>query len=445
MTIQLSDHFTYKKLLKYTFPTIAMMVFMSIYIVIDGLFISNFVGKDQFVAINLIMPFLMCVATVGTMFGAGGGALVSKILGEGDNKRANEIFSMTIYISVLTGIIIMIFGQIFMKSAVIKMGATGLLVKYCLSYGRIFLAFIPAYTLQFVFQSMFTVAEKPQYGFIITVLAGVTNIVLDAIFIVALEGGIIGAVLATVTSQVVGGVIPIIYFVKKNDSLLKIVKPTFKRADILKICTNGSSEMVTNISISVVSILYNFQLLKYMGENGVAIYGLIMYVNFIFNGIYMGYAIGVSPIIGYQNGANNFFEVKNVLRKSIILISFSGVIMTIIARIFSTPLAEVYFGYDAQLKAMSIHAFELYAFSFLITGFNIFGSAFFTSLNEGLSSATISFLRTFLFQVLFVLTLPPIFGVDGLWISITIAELMALIVTAFLLFIKQKNFKDFVK
>lgn len=429
MAIQLSEHFSYRKLLVFTFPSIAMLVFMSIYGVVDGFFVSNFVGKTSFVAINLILPVLMGLATFGAMFGTGGAALVSKTLGEGDRQRANEIFSMIIYITAITGIVLATIGQIFIKQISIKLGADGQTLTYCILYGRIFLLFIPIYNLQFAFQNMFVVAEKPNYGFVITVMAGVTNIVLDAIFIIIFGWGVLGAALATVISQTVGGVIPIFYFARKNNGLIRLVKPTFKIKEIVKVCANGSSEMVTNFSLSVVSILYNFQMLRYIGEDGVAIYGLIMYVNFIFNGIYMGYAIGSAPIISYHDGAKNDLEVKNILRKSLVLTAVSGVVMTVFAMVASRPLAQLYFGYDANLCKMTMDAFKLYALSFLLSGFNVFGSAYFTALGNGLVSATISFLRTFVFQVLIVLLLPLVFGVDGLWLSITVAECLTLVVT----------------
>lgn len=440
MRIQLSDHFTYKRLLRFVMPSIIMMIFTSIYGVVDGLFVSNFVGKTPFAAVNLVMPLLMGLGTIGFMIGTGGGALVSKTLGEGQTEKANQHFSTLIFMAVIGGITLTVIGLFAIRPLVIAMGADGELLENCVLYGRIMLTFQTAFILQNVFQSLFAVAEKPKLGLIITVAAGMTNIVLDALFIVVFQWGIAGAAIATVISQVIGGAIPIIYFARPNSSLLQLTKPEFKMKTILKVCTNGSSELMTNLSTSLISVLYNLQLIKLAGENGIAAYGVIMYVNFIFNAIFFGYAIGSAPVIGYHYGAENHPELKSLFRKSIYFIGICGVALTFLAMVLSGPLSRIFVGYDLELFEMTRHGFRLFALSFLIGGFNIFSSAFFTALNNGFVSAAISFARTLLFQSLMVIVLPMLIGINGIWLAIGVAELLALGVTLYFFASKKKQY-----
>lgn len=440
MKIQLSDHFTYKRLLRFVMPSIIMMIFTSIYGVVDGLFVSNFVGKTPFAAINLIMPLLMGFGCVGFMIGTGGGALVAKTLGEGKRDQANRCFSMLVCITIISGAALTVIGLVILRPAARAMGATGQLLEDCVLYGRIMLAFQTAFMLQNVFQSLFATAEKPKLGLLTTVAAGLTNIVLDALFIVGFHWGLAGAAVATVISQVVGGVIPVIYFARKNNSLLRLAKPAFSRKDIWKVCTNGSSEMMTNISTSIISVLYNLQLIKVAGENGIAAYGVIMYVNFIFAAIYIGYSIGSAPVIGYHYGAENHAELKNLFRKSLFMMGFLGVALTLLAEGLSTPFSLLFVGYDAVLYEMTRHGFRLFALSFLFSGFNIFSSAFFTALNNGFVSAAISFSRTLLFQMTMVLLLPIPFGLDGIWLAVAAAELLGIGVTVFFFIRKKKRY-----
>lgn len=433
MRIQLSEHFTYKKLIRYVLPSIVMMIFTSIYGVVDGLFISNFAGKEAFAAINLIMPFLMGMGCVGFMIGTGGSALVGMTLGEGKTRRANEYFSMLVWVTVLSGILLTVIGLIFLRPIALLMGATELLIEDCLLYGRIMLTFQTAFMLQNIFQSFFATAEKPQLGLIMTVAAGITNIALDALFVAVFHWGITGAAVATVISQLVGGVFPILYFARKNSSLLRLTKTRFNGRALLRVCMNGSSELMTNLSASVVGILYNRQLLRLAAEDGVAAYGVIMYLNFIFIAIFFGYSIGTAPIISYHYGAGNHKELKSLLKKSLTLISLFGLTLTLLAELFSSPLSRIFVGYDQALFQMTRHGLRLYAVSFLLCGFNIFGSAFFTALNNGAVSAGISFLRTMVFQIATLLLLPGLLGIDGIWLSITIAELLTLAATSFFL------------
>lgn len=438
MNIQLSDHFTYKKLLRFVIPSIVMMIFTSVYGVVDGLFVSNFAGKTAFASVNLIMPVLMILGTIGFMIGAGGSAIVSKTLGEGNREKANQYFSMLIYTSIIGGIVLTIAGQIFLRPVSIMLGAKGDMIDNCVQYGRIIISALVPFMLQNVFQSFLITAEKPHFGLFITVMAGCTNMLLDFLFVGVLKWGIAGAAAATAISQCIGGLIPLIYFLRKNSSILRLTKAHFNGCILLKTCTNGSSELMTNISMSLVTILYNFQLMRFAGQDGIVAGGVIMYAGFIFAAAFIGYSIGCAPIIGYNFGAQNHSELKNLFKKSMMIIGVSGVIMFVLSVFTSHPLSKIFVGYDSGLLDMTSRAFKIYSLSFIIWGFNIFGSAFFTALNNGLVSAVISFLRTLLFQTIVVIVLPVFLGLDGIWFANVAAELLSLAVTAGF-FIGEKN------
>lgn len=433
MNIQLSEHFTYRKLLSFTFPSVVMLVFTSVYGVVDGFFVSNFVGKTSFTAVNFIMPFLMILGSVGFMFGTGGGALIAKTLGEGKEKKARDLFSMIVYVSFACGVFLAVFGILFVRPIASLLGAKGQLLEDCVTYGRIILAALPAYVLQYEFQCLFATAGKPSLGLYVTVAAGVTNMVLDALFVAVFRWGIPGAAGATAISQCVGGVIPLIYFARPNKSLLKLGRTQFLGRELLKACGNGSSELMSNISMSIVSMLYNVQLLKYAGEDGVAAYGVLMYVSMIFLAVFIGYSVGTAPVIGYQYGAKNHGELKSLRKKSLVLIGIFALIMFAGAYLLASPLSKLFVGYDKELLALTIRGFSIFSFCFLFSGFAIFGSSFFTALNNGLISASIAFLRTLVFQIAAVLILPLFWGVDGIWLSIVAAEVMAVVVTVFFL------------
>lgn len=440
MRIKLSDHFTYSKLLRFVFPSIIMMIFTSVYGVVDGLFVSNFAGKTAFASINLVMPFVMILGGIGFMIGTGGTALVSKVLGEGNKDKANKIFTMMIIFTLFLGALLSVVGVISVPWVAKFLGATEPMMEDCILYGRIVTGFTVAFMLQSVFQSFLIAAEKPKLGLLATVLAGCTNMVLDAVFIIVFNWGIAGAAIATGLSQCVGGIFPLIYFLRKNSSLLRLTKTKLEIKPILNACGNGSSELMSNISSSVVSMIYNFQLMKYIGEDGVSAYGVLMYVQFIFVAIYIGYAIGCAPITGYHFGAQNHNELKNMLRKSSFLSAVSGVVLTVLAIVLSSPLAKIFVGYDEELYELTRHAFRLFAYSFLLAGFNIFTSSFFTALNNGAVSAAISFMRTLIFQTPSVLILPIFLGVDGIWWAITVAEFFAFILSLIFLFAKRKKY-----
>lgn len=440
MHIQLSDHFNYSKLLRYAFPSVIMLVFTSIYGVVDGFFVSNFVGKTPFSAVNFIMPFLMILGAVGFMFGTGGSALISQAMGEGKEEKANHLFSLIVYTSFICGVILAVLGIIFIRPIAAALGARGQLLEDSITYGRIILLAIPAYVLQYEFQCLFATAEKPALGLYVTIAAGFTNIILDALFVAVFPFGLEGAAAATAISQCVGGIVPLVYFARQNNSRLKLGKTAFDRSALTKTYINGSSELMSNISMSVVSMLYNAQLLKYAGADGVAAYGVLMYVSFIFQGVFIGYSVGTAPIVGYHYGAGNRQELKNLLKKSLILTGIFAVIMFAAAFALAKPLALIFVSYDKELLNMTVHAFSIFSFSFLCSGFAIYGSSFFTALGDGLTSAAISFLRTLVFQTLAVLILPLFLKLNGIWISIVCAEGMALIVTALFLRLKRKKY-----
>ena len=431
MTIQLSDHFTYSRLIRFTLPSIAMMIFTSIYGVVDGIFVSNFAGKTAFAAINLIMPYIMVFGTLGFMVGTGGTALVSMTLGTGDRKKANEIFSLLTYTAILGGIVLTVLSIAFMRPAAKLLGGQGQMLEDAVTYGCIVQSVLTAYILQFAFQSFCMAAEKPNLALIMTVVSGCTNIVLDALFVGVFRWGLIGAAVATATAQATGAIIPVVYFVRPNPSLLRLGKCSFDGKALLRTATNGSSELMSNLSMSLVSMLYNLQLMAHAGEDGIAAYGVIMYVNFIFIAVFIGLSIGAAPIIGFNHGAQNHPELKNVLKKCLTLLLAFALVLTAAAGLVSRPLAGIFVGYDEALHDMTTRGFRIYILSFLLCGFNIFGSSFFTALNNGLISALISFLRTLVFQIGAVLVLPLIFELDGIWWSVVAAELGSIALTAF--------------
>lgn len=438
--ISISEHFGYKKLLRFTFPSIVMMIVTSIYSVVDGLFVSNYVGLTPFAAVNLIMPFLMILVSAGFMFGTGGSALVAKTMGEGSKEKANRIFSLLVYSAAAVGVIFAVLGIIFLRPISAFLGAEGELLENCVIYGSIYLSAMPFFILQYEFQSFFITAEKPRLGLLVTVAAGAANIILDALFVAVFGWGLVGAALATAVSVFVGGTAPILYFARENTSLFRLGKTRFDIKALFKTCVNGSSELMSNISISVVSMLYNFRLNSYAGENGIAAYGVMMYVNMIFFAAFVGYSVGTAPVISYHYGAQNKDELKSILKKSSVVISVFSVSMLILAQVLAVPLAQMFTGYDRDLMELTVNGFRIFAVSFLFAGIAVFGSSFFTALNDGLTSALISFLRTLVFQVAAVIILPILFGINGVWSSIAAAELVAAIVTVSFIFGKRKKY-----
>lgn len=440
MRIQLSDHFTYKRLLRFVISPVLMMVCTSMYSIVDGIFVSNFVGKTPFAAVNLIMPIMMGVACIGFMFGTGGSAIVAKTLGEGKPEQANRYFSLLIAAAAVLGLFFSCLGFLLIRPISMRLGAEGELLENCVIYGRILFAAEPFFILQNTFQNFFATAEKPEMSLKVSLSAGLTNFALDFLFIVAFHWGIAGAALATALGQVVGAILPLIYFSRKNTSLLKLGKTSFYGWVLRKTCTNGSSEMVTNLAMSIVNILYNFQLMRLAGENGVAAYGIIMYVNFVFTSVFLGYAIGSAPITSYNYGAANYPELRNMRRKSLALMGGGGVVMVFLAQIFTVPLVMIFASYDAELFAMTCHGFRLYSIAFMMMGISIWASSFFTALGNGLISAVIAFLRTIVFECGCILVLPYFLGLDGVWLSIVVAESMSVILSGTFLAAKRGKY-----
>ena len=441
MTIQLSEHFTYKKIFRFALPSIVMMVFTSIYGVVDGTFVSNFVGKTPFAAVNLVWPFLMILGAFGFMIGTGGSALVAKTLGEDKKEDANRYFTMLITLVIILGLLLTILGLIVIRPLSSALGASGQMLEDCVTYGRTLVIFNTAFMLQSVFQSLFITAEKPRLGLIMTVIAGLTNMVLDALFIAVFKWGLVGAALATGLSQCIGGVLPLIYFMSpKNDTALKFVKTKLEETVLLKACANGVSELMTTVSSSLVSMLYNFQLMRLAGQNGIAAYGAVMYVEFAFVAVFIGYSIGTAPIVSYHYGAGNNDEVKNMLQKSFKIMSILGITMMVLAQMLASPLAKVFVGYDKELFDMTVHGFRLFSFYFILAGINIYSSSFFTALNNGIISAIISFSRTLGFETLSVIILPIFFKLDGVWMAITVAEICAFLISMSFLISKREKY-----
>ncbi len=442
MKIQLSDHFTYGRLLRFTMPSVAMMIFTSIYSVVDGFFVSNFAGKTPFAAVNLIMPVLIILGAIGFMFGTGGSAIVAKCFGEGDSEKANRYFSLFVYITFGAGVVLAALGITFIRPIAVLLGAEGELLKNCIIYARIILITLPFYVLQQLFQSFLITAEKPKLGLAVIVSAGVTNMILDAILVILLpqEYKLAGAAIATAISEIIGGGVPLLYFSKQNSSILKLGRTSFEGRAVLKACTNGSSELMTSVSMSLVAMLYNMQLMKYAGENGIAAYGVMMYVSMIFSGVFIGYAVGTAPVVSYHFGAQNHAELRNLLKKSLTIILIFAFCMVAASQLLAQPLAWVFVGYDAQLMAMTVSGFRIFATAFLLMGFSIYGSSFFTALNDGLTSALIAFLRTLVFECSAVLLLPGIFGINGIWSSVVVAECMSVTLTFLFLALKRKKY-----
>lgn len=439
--IQLSDHFTLVRLFRFCLPSVVMMVFTSIYGVVDGYFVSNFVGKTPFAAVNLIMPFLMILGGVGFMIGTGGSALVAKYLGEQNDSQARRVFSMMMMVTLILGVTTSVLGIIFAENVAQLLGADSKLLHYCVTYARTCLIFNTMFMLQNVFQSFLVTAERPKMGLAVVIAAGCTNMLLDFLFIAVFELDVVGAALATGLSQTVGGLLPLIFFLRRNNgSKLHMVRTRLEFRPILQACANGASELMTSISSSIVSMLYNFQLLRLAGQDGVSAYGVLMYVQFIFAAVYIGYAIGTAPITGYNYGAQNHTELKNIRRKSIRITLTAGVIMVIIAELLAPVLAGIFVGYDKELFDMTVHAFRLFSFTFLLSGFNIWCSSFFTALNNGAVSAAVSFLRTLVFQLAAVLILPIFLKLDGVWISVAFAEVCAFIISLLFLIAKKKKY-----
>lgn len=440
MRIQLSDHFTYSKLLRFTLPSMVTTVFISLYGVVDGLFITNFSGKSALAAINFVYPILSILSIFGYMVGAGGSALVAKSLGEKKTEKANKLFSLFVYLCAGLGLVLTIVGYFVLRPLLSLLGADGQLLDQAVEYGYIVLSSLTFWNLQYLFQIFFVTAEKPKLGLYVTILAGISNMVLDALFIAVFHWGLVGAAVATAIGQIIGGGLPLLYFFRKNTSLLRLGKTSFDGKATLRGISNGTGELLSGISNSLVGILYNSQLLRYAGEDGVAAYGIMMYVSMIFSGISLGYVSGSAPIIAYHYGAGDYVELKNLLKKGIIWLLSSSIAMYFLSLLLATPLSRLFAGYDPALYNMTLHGFRIFSINFLFLGLAYFGSSFFTALNNGLIAAILSFLRTFVFQVAFVIVLPLIWGIDGIWISVSVSQALAMLCTILFLIAMRKKY-----
>ena len=438
-SLRLSDHYTYGRLLRFSLPTIGMMLFSSIYGVVDGFFVSNFAGKTDFAALNYIFPVLMILGTVGFMFGTGGSAVVAKTLGEGDRERAREQFSLLVVTSFIIGVLLAVLGFLFMRPIALLLGAEGLMLERCVLYGRIVVCALPAFILQMEFQSFFVTAERPKMGLYATLVAGCLNMLLDLLLVGVFGLGLAGAAAATALSQLTGGIVPIAYFLRDRGALVHLVPPRRDGRVIWRACANGSSEFMSNIAMSVVGILYNAQLYRYAGEDGVSAYGVLMYVSMIFLSAFIGYAIGIAPIVGYHDGAKNLAELKSLFTKSLVIVGIASVSMALLGELFAYPFSHLFVGYDEVLLDMTVHGFRIFSLAFLFIGYAIFASSLFTALNDGVTSAIISFLRTMVFQTAAVLLLPLWLELDGIWCSLIVAEVMAVAISAVFLIIKRKR------
>ena len=441
MQIKLSDHFSYGRLLRFTLPSIIMMVISSIYSVVDGLFVSNLVGDLALSSVNIVFPVAMIVGSFGFMLGTGGSAIVARTMGEGDQPLANRYFSMIIYAVVLLGVVLSAVCVIYMEPIARFAGASDALIGDCVVYGRILLAGSVPFMLQTSFQSFFVVAEKPHLGLALSIAAGVTNMVMDYVLIVVCDLGVAGAAIATVMGYCVGGVLPLLYFLRPKREGIRLTRTRFYGKQLLHACTNGSSELMSNISSSVVGILYNIQLMRLIGEQGVAAYSVMMYVDFVFVATFLGFSIGSAPIVSYHYGADNHPELKNVFRKSMTVILCTSVAMVILSELLSRPLSSAFVGYNAELLEMTVHGFRLFALCYLFCGINIYASSFFTALCNGALSALISFLRSLLLRGGMVLLMPILFGLDGIWTAVIAAEGLGAVVSLGLLYAKRRQYQ----
>lgn len=433
MNIELAGHYGYRRIVGSVLPSIGMVLITSIYSIVDGFFVANFAGKTGFAAINLTFPAIMMIGSLGLMIGTGGAALVAKIKGEGYPQKANRVFSMLVQFGVALGVVLGVALAIAAPAVARWLGADEPMMEDCILYIRLNMIGMPGFVLQCAFQSFYMAAEKPQLGTLMSAVAGVTNIVLDAVLVWALGMGVTGAAIATAAGCTIGGLFPVYYFASRhNKGSLRIVPTRIIWPYIGKACTNGLSEYVGSIAMNIVTICYNLQLMHYIGEDGVSAYGVVMYIAFIFAAVFIGYNIGITPVIGYHYGARDISEQRSLFHKTIIIISILGILMTITAELFAGQLAHIFVGHDTELTELTIHGMRLNLLAFLICGINMFVSALFTGLNNGYVSATASFARTLVFEMICVWLLPSIWGIDGIWVAWPIAEVLALLLCTLL-------------
>ncbi len=440
MKIKLSDHFTYGKLLRFTLPSIVMMICTSIYSVVDGLFVSNLVGENALSAVNIMFPPAMIVGAVGFMLGAGGSAIVARTMGEGKQELANQYFTMIILCVLGAGVALSALALLFVEPIARLAGASDLLMDDCLAYGTVILGGSFVFMLQVTFQTFFVTAELPKMGLFFALASGATNITLDYLFIGVLKLGVVGAAWGTVLGYGLGGLLPLLYFLKPAKGALRLCPTRLYLRELKNACVNGSSELMSNLSSSLIGILYNIQLMRLVGESGVAAFSVMMYVDFSFAAVFLGFSMGSGPIVSYHYGAGNVVELKSILRKSLTVIGAAAVLMVALAELLSRPLAMAFVGYSPALMEMTVHGFRIFAWGYLFSGLGIYGSSFFTSLCYGVVSALISFLRTFLFRGGMVLLLPLFLELDGIWLAGVAADLLGAFTAGALIWKYRKQY-----
>lgn len=439
--IKLSDKFNYSRLLRFALPSIVMVLISSVYGVVDGVIVSNYTDVEHFAALNLILPYITLLGAAGLMLGTGGSALVGKILGEGKSIRANGIFSLLTYTTIAIGLFLGLFGYITSDAVANILGADETMQHLSFEYSGIIFLFLPCYVLQLYFQSLLTTAERPSLALQITLLAGITNIALDILFVIYLKQGLRGAAYATGVSQTFGGLLPLLYFIlnrKKSDINIKLGVALWDLKAICKSCVNGLSEWLMSVSLAIVSFLYYYLLLTGdRGEMGVDTYGVLLYFSYIFIAVSVGFSRGIAPVISYHYGASDRHELHSLLMKGLLIVLVLNLVSGITAQVLSAPLANIFVGHDKGLYEYTVVAFRIYSIHFFVTGFNIYISSFFTALNNGKYSGWISVLRTICFESISILTIWMLFGVDKIWWGVTIAEFLTMVIAFSFLFLKR--------
>lgn len=419
--------FGFFSLLKFALPSVIMMMVMGLYSMVDSMFVSRFVSTNALSAINVVYPVINLLIGLGVMLASGGSAVIAAKMGAGKTDEARRDFSMIVTIGLASSIVIAVAGLIFIRPIVTFLGASELLVDYAVTYLAIILMFAPANMLQMLFQMFFVTAGRPGLGLTFIIGAGLVNAVLDYVFIVPLGMGIAGAALATGIGYLIPAAAGLIFFFGKKKELY-FTKPKFSAAVLGSSCSNGSSEMVSNLSMAVVTLVFNRIMMNLAGEDGVAAVTIVMYAQFLLSSIFMGFSLGVQPVISFHHGAGNRRNLKGIYRHCIVFIAIAAVSVFAVAMTLGPTLTTIFTPKDTNVWTLAVRGFMILPFCFLLEGFSIYASAAFTALGDGKTSALISFLRTFLFILTGLLTLPLAFGIDGVWLAVPVAELCSVLV-----------------
>lgn len=429
----IAQEFNLISLLRFVAPTVVMLVFMSLYQMVDAVFVSKFVGENALSALNIVYPFPSIVIAVSIMLATGGSAIIARNMGEGKEKEAKENFSFIVLVGAVIGVAIATAGILFIEPLIYMLGATPSLYDYCYEYLFILVLSVPLSVFQMLFQSFFVTAGKPHLGLTLTVLGGVSNIVLDYVFIVLCGFGVSGAALATSIGYSIPGLFGLIYFAVSRKGTLYFVKPVFRWGVLFKCCINGSSEMVNNLAVAVTTFLFNVLMLKYEGEAGVAAITIVLYAQFLMTSAFMGFSSGIAPVVSFNYGSGNVRQLKKIFKISVWVIAVVSAAVFVIAETCSDVVIMVFTPAGSEVFGLTKYGFAIFSFSFLCTGMNIFASALFTAFSNGKISAILSFLRTFVFLTACLLFLPLFWGVDGIWLAVPVAEVMALFVSVYYL------------